>query len=51
MLGCVVVHVGDSCIGFSVVHLPYVGQAERGREGGDVCVLKSSLVDAPYDVF
>ena len=49
--GCVVVHVGDSCIGSSIVHPPYVGLAERDREGGDPCVLVSSLVDAPYDVF
>ena len=25
--GCVVVHVGDSCVGSSIVHPPYVGQA------------------------
>jgi len=27
MSGCVVVHVGDSCISSSVVHPPYVGVA------------------------
>jgi len=27
VLGHVVVHVGDSCVGFSVVHPPYVGLA------------------------
>ena len=46
-----VVRIGDGYVGSSVVHPTYVGLAERGREGGDVCVLKSSLVDAPYDVF
>jgi len=51
VLGRVVVRVGDSGVGSSVVHPPYVGLAKRGREGGDGCVLKSSLVDAPYDVF
>jgi len=49
--GCVVVRVGDSYIGSSVVHPPYVGLAEHGREGGDPCILISSLVDVPYDVF
>ena len=49
--GRVVVHAGDSCVGSSVVHPPYVGLAEHSREGGDPCVLISSLVDAPYDVF
>jgi len=42
--GRVVVRVGDSCVGSFVVHPPYVGLAERGHEGGDVCVLKSLLV-------
>jgi hypothetical protein len=51
VLSHVVVRVGDSCVGFSVVHPPYVGLAERSREGGDGCVLKPSLVDSPYDVF
>jgi len=46
-----VVVAGDSCVGSSVVHPPYVGLAERSHEGGDDCVLKPSLVDAPYDVF
>ena len=49
--GPVVVLVGDNSVGSSVVHPPYVGLAERGREGGDSCILKSSLIDAPYDVF
>ena len=49
--GCVVVRVGDSCVGSSVVHPLYVERAERGREGGDPCVLISSLDDAPYDIF
>ena len=40
-----------NCIGSSVVHPPYIGLAEHGRKGGDPCVLISSLVDAPYDVF
>jgi len=48
VLGHVVVHIGDSCIGSFVVHLPYVGLA---KHGGDPCDLISSLVDAPYDVF
>ena len=46
----VVVRVGDSCVGSSVVHPPYVGLAEHDREGGNGCILKPSLVDAPYDV-
>ena len=50
MLGRVVVRVGDSCVGSSVVHPPYVGLAERGREGGDGCILKPSLVDASLHV-
>ena len=50
MSGRVVVCVGDSCVGSSIVHPMYVGLADRGREAGDGCVLKSSLVDAPYDV-
>jgi len=49
--GRVVVHAGDSCIGSSVVYPPHVGLAEHGREGGDPCVLISSLFGAPYDVF
>jgi len=51
VLGRVVVRVGDSCVGSSIVHLPYVGLAECSREGGDNCVLKPSLVNTPYDVF
>jgi len=49
--GRVVVRIGDSCVGSSVVHPLHVGLAECGREGGDSCFLKSLLVDAPYDVF
>jgi len=49
--GHVVVRAGDSCVGSSVVHPEYVGLAEHGRKGGDPCVLISSLVDAPDDVF
>jgi hypothetical protein len=51
MLGRVVVHAGDNCVGSSVVHAPYVGLVEHGREGGDDSIFKPSLVDAPYDVF
>ena len=51
MPGHVVVRARNSCVGSSVVHPPYVGLAEHGHEGGDPCVLISSLVDAPYDVF
>ena len=51
MPGRVVVRVGDSYVGSSIVHPPYVGLAERGHEGGDPRVLISSLNDAPYDVF
>ena len=40
MPGCVVVRVGDSYIGSSIVHPPYVGLAERDREGGDSCIIK-----------
>jgi len=49
--GRVEVRVGDSCVGSTVVHPLYVGVAKHDREGGDPCVLISSLVDAPYDVF
>ena len=45
--GRVVVRVGDSCVGSSIVHPPYLGRAECCREGGDPCVLISSLDDAP----
>jgi hypothetical protein len=45
--GRVLVRVGDSYVDSSVVHPPYVGRAERGRERGDPCVLISSLDDAP----
>ena len=51
VLGRVVVRVGYNCVGSSNSPPPYVGLAERDREGGDGRVLKSSLVDAPYDVF
>jgi hypothetical protein len=48
--GCVIDRKGDyySFVESSVVHPPYIGYVERGRVGGDGCVLKSSLVDAPY---
>jgi len=49
--GHMVVRVGYSCVGSSIVHPPYVGLAECGCEGGDPCVLISPLVDAPCDVF
>jgi hypothetical protein len=49
--GRVVVRVGGSYVGSSIVHPSYIGLAERGRKGGNGCVLKSSSVDAPYDVF
>jgi hypothetical protein len=32
----------------SVVHPLCIGYVERGHVGGDGCVLKASLVDAPY---
>jgi hypothetical protein len=48
--GRVVVRTSDRYIGSSVVHPPYVGQHWRGREGGDGCVLKPSLVDASLHV-
>jgi hypothetical protein len=32
----------------SVVHPLCIGYIERGHIGGDGCVLKASLVDAPY---
>jgi len=48
--GCVVVCAGDSCVGSSIVHPPFLGQLGRGREGGDGCVLKPSLVEASSHV-
>jgi len=48
--GRVAVRGGDSCVGSSIVHPPYVGQLRHGREGGDTCILKSSLVDASLHV-
>ena len=50
MLGRVVVHAGDRCVGSSVVHPPYVGQLGHSREGGDGCILKPSLVDVSLHV-
>jgi len=50
MPGRVVVHAGDNCLGSSVVHPLYVGQLGRSREGGDDCILISSLVDASLHV-
>ena len=49
--GHVVVRAVDSFVCSSVVHPLYVGLSEHSPEGGDPCVLISSLVDAPYDVF
>ena len=51
MSGRVIVSIGDSCVGSFIVHPLYVGLAECGHEGGDPCVLISSLVDASYDIF
>ena len=51
MSGRVVVRVGDSCVGSNIVHPPVRKTSKHGHEGGDSCVLKPSLVDAPYDVF
>jgi hypothetical protein len=47
---CVVDREGDyySFIESYVVHPLCIGYVERGRVGGDGCVLKASLVDAPY---
>jgi hypothetical protein len=48
--GCVVGREGDyySFIESYVVHPLCIGYVERGHVGGDGCVLKASLVDAPY---
>jgi hypothetical protein len=48
--GHVVDGKGDyySFIESSVVHPLRIGYVERGRVEGDGCVLKASLVDAPY---
>jgi hypothetical protein len=48
--GRVVDHEGDyySFVGSSVVHPLRIGYVERGHVRGDGCVLKASLVDAPY---
>jgi hypothetical protein len=48
--GRVVDRKGDyySFVESSIVHPLRIGYVERGRVGGDGCVLKSSLVDAPY---
>jgi hypothetical protein len=48
--GCVVDREGDyySFIESSIVHPLRIGYVERGRVGGDGCVLKASLVDALY---
>jgi hypothetical protein len=37
-----------SFVDSSVVHPMRIGYVERGRVGGDGCVLKASLFDAPY---
>jgi hypothetical protein len=43
-------HEGDyySFVESSVVHPLRIGYVERDRVGGDGCILKASLVDAPY---
>jgi hypothetical protein len=48
--GHVVDHEGDyySFVESFVVHPLCIGYVERGRVGGDGCVLKASLVDALY---
>jgi hypothetical protein len=48
--GRVVDHEGDyyRFVEFSVVHSLRIGYVERSRIGGDGCILKASLVDAPY---
>jgi hypothetical protein len=51
VLGRMVIRVGDSYVGSSIVHPPYIGLAEHGRQGGDPRVLIFSLDDAPYEVF
>jgi hypothetical protein len=50
VLGRVVDRQGDSYsfVESSIVHPLRIGYVERGRVGGDGCVLKASLVDAPY---
>jgi hypothetical protein len=50
VLGRVVDRKGDyySFIESSVVHPLRIGYVERGRIGGNGCILKASLVDAPY---
>jgi hypothetical protein len=50
VLGRVVDREGDyySFVESSVVHPLCIGYVERGRIRGDGCVLKASLVDAPY---
>jgi len=37
--GRVVVHVCDSCVGSSIVHPPYVGQAWARSRRGDLCLI------------
>jgi hypothetical protein len=48
--GRVVDREGDyySFVESSIVHPLRIGYVEHGRIGGDGCVLKASLVDAPY---
>jgi hypothetical protein len=48
--GHVVDHEGDyySFVESFVVHPLRIGYVERGRVGGDGCILKASLVDALY---
>jgi hypothetical protein len=49
VLGRVVDREGDyySFVESSIVHPLCIGYVEHGRIGGDGCVLKASLVDAP----
>jgi len=47
---CVVVHAGNSYVGSSIVHPRTKDKLRHGREGGDGCVLISSLVDASLHV-
>jgi hypothetical protein len=50
VLGRVVDHEGDyySFVESSIVLPLCIGYVERGHVGGDGCILKVSLVDAPY---
>jgi hypothetical protein len=48
---CVVYHGHERSVESSVVRPLCIGYVERGRVGGDGCVLVASLVDALYDIF